>query len=372
MTALSALLDLDDADALIAADSEGALRSAALAGAQVRATATEFADGVGDRLRGMRPRSVVFVAGEGRAGRAASLVIAAVGSQIGVPLVHTPRTPPWVGPLDVVLVSGDDAGDPRLAESVAAAVRRGAETILVTPDEGPLRAAAAGRAVFLPPRIAVREHNSLMRYLTATMCVLDAVALDNYRSLLPNLDTLADRLDDEAARNHPAHEVFHNPAKALASRITAGRIVLTGTDPVSVEIARHGSEVLLRAAGVVATSGELADVVAAVVHAGRAAASTLVDYDPFFHDEQVDGPRPEAGIRVLVAATPTRAAEAERRTAALDDAVVLTVSNDDLLVTPQGVPEVPQASAAGDLESMTLLATRLEMAAAYLHLMGGR
>ena len=65
MTTVSPVLDLDDADALIVADSDGALRSAALAGAQVRASAASFDDVVGDRLRDLRPRSVVFVSGAG-------------------------------------------------------------------------------------------------------------------------------------------------------------------------------------------------------------------------------------------------------------------------------------------------------------------
>ncbi len=369
MTALSSLLDLDDADALVAADMEGALRSAALAGAQVRATVQSFEDTVGDRLFDLRPRSVVFVAGAGRAGRAASLLIAAVGSRIGVPLVHAPGTPPWVGPLDVVVVAGDDAGDPMLAQSISAAVRRGAETILLTPDEGSLRSAAAGRALCIPPRIAVREHNSLMRYLMAGICVLRAIASEIYRPLLPDPARLADALDIEAARNHPAHEVFHNPAKSIAVRMSGARVVLTGAGPISVETARHGSEVLLRAAGVVTSAGELSDIVATAV-AGRSRSPALADYDPLFHDDEVDGPRPEGPFRVLVAATPTSIGEAERRTASLEDSVVLSVTPDEFEARPGG-SEAPRSNALGDLESMALLAARLEMAAAYLHLMGG-
>ncbi|MGA9872740.1 MAG: tobH protein [Rhodococcus sp. (in: high G+C Gram-positive bacteria)] len=372
MTTLSPLLDLDDADGLVAADVDGALRSAALAGAQVRATATTFAESVGNRLHDLRPRSVVFVAGDGRAGRAASLLIASVSARIGVPLVRTPGTPSWVGPLDVVVVSGDDAGDPRLSESVAAAVRRGAETIVVTPDEGPLRSAAGGRALFVEPRIAVREHNSLMRYLAAGVCVLASISEGNYRPLLPDLALLADSLDDEAARDHPVHEVFHNPAKSVATRMAGRRVVFSGAGAVATELARHGSEVMLRAAGVVTATGELADVIAAEVEASRSSRAQLpaADYDPFFHDEQVDGPRPEAPIRVLVAAPNALSQETQRRTAALADADVLVVS----ALEPTSVVGDVQTSRPngfGDIEAMALLATRLEMAAAYLRLIGG-
>ncbi|RRQ26473.1 tobH protein [Rhodococcus sp. Eu-32] len=384
MTAASPLFDLDDSDALVAADVDGVLRSAALAGAQARATSTAVVESVSDRLRDLRPRSVVFVCGDGRAGRAASVLVAALGSRIGVPLVHAPGTPPWVGPLDVVLVSGDDAGDPRLAESTAAAVRRGAETVLVTPDEGPLRSAAAGRAVFVPPKIAVREHNAIMRYLAAGIAVLGTLSDGAYRQLLPDLDVVADLLDAEAARNHPTHEVFHNPAKSLAARISGARVVLTGSSPVSVEIARHAGEVLFRAAGVVSATGELGDVVFAAVAAGRSAATDSgASYDPLFHDEQLDGPRPQPPVRVVVCSPPDAVALTERRTAAVPDALVL--SADTTMFDPRTsgyteagrrVPEdrTPDIEAVnlGELGAMTLLATRLEMAAAYLHVMGGR
>lgn len=391
MTAPSSLLNLDDPAALAAADTDGALRSAALAGAQVRATSAAVEESVAERLGDLRPRSVVFVAGEGRAGRAASMLIAAIGARIGFPLVHAATTPLWVGPLDVVVVSGDDAGDPRLAESTSAAVRRGAETVLVTPDEGPLRSAAAGRAVFLPPRVAVREHNTLMRYLAAGTAVLAAVSDGAYRSLLPDLSEVADLLDAEAARNHPSHEVFHNPAKSLAAQISGSRVVLSGAGAVDVELARHGSEVLLRAAGVVAGASELSDVIAAVASSGRPSGAAPVEYDAFFHDEEFDGPRPEQAIRVVVLASDSLAALAERRTAALPDSIVITA----------GLPEFDRgridfgsvsesvdgaggyrregrdgagntSHAAGELGATAVLATRLEMAAAYLHLMGGK
>ncbi len=380
MTTVSPVLDLDDADALIVADSDGALRSAALAGAQVRASAASFDDVVGDRLRDLRPRSVVFVSGAGRSSRASSFLVAAVAPRIGVPLVRASVTPPWVGPLDVVVVAGDDAGDPRLAESTAAAVRRGAETILVTPDEGPLRSAAAGRAFFLPPRIAVREHNMLMRYVAAGICVLGAVADGVYGSALPDLGRLADRLDDEAAQNHPLREVFRNPAKSVATRMAGKRIVFTGIGAAATDTARHSSEIMLRAAGAVTAAGEISEVVAAAIAVRDTGSASPADYDPFFHDDQVDGPRPEAGVRVLVLAPSARTFEAERRTAALPEVDLLIASPPQTRATsdaghvtsPTHDPGDSAASGLDDVESMAILATRLELSAAYLHLMGGQ
>src|SRR5690606_9231827 len=118
MIAGTPVLDLDDAESLEAADSGGALRSAASGGAQIRATAAAVDEGILERLDGLRPRSLVFVCGPGRATRAARLLITALGDQAGLPIVPVVAVPPWVGPLDVVVVAGDDAGYPRLVDAV--------------------------------------------------------------------------------------------------------------------------------------------------------------------------------------------------------------------------------------------------------------
>lgn len=55
MNATRASVDLDDASGLIAADRDGLLRAASMAGAQVRATAAAVEEGVLDPLRGERP-----------------------------------------------------------------------------------------------------------------------------------------------------------------------------------------------------------------------------------------------------------------------------------------------------------------------------
>ncbi|MCV7105140.1 TobH protein, partial [Mycolicibacterium chitae] len=64
MNAVRAVVDIDDTEGLIEADRDGLLRSASMAGAQVRATAAAVDEGALDALRGaQRPRSVVWVAG---------------------------------------------------------------------------------------------------------------------------------------------------------------------------------------------------------------------------------------------------------------------------------------------------------------------
>uniref|UniRef100_UPI002457998C tobH protein n=1 Tax=Nocardia abscessus TaxID=120957 RepID=UPI002457998C len=314
MIAGTPVLDLDDAASLEAADAGGALRSAASGGAQVRATAAAVGEDALARLADLRPRSVVFVSGSGRAARAAGLLVAALGDRAGLPVVPAAALPPWVGPLDVVLVSGDDAGDPRLIDAVDRALRRGAEVVVAAPHEGPLRAAAAGRAAVLEPRVPVLGHNRLLRFLAAGIAVLRAVDPQRTGAAVPDLTELADVLDAEALRDSPHNEVFRNPAKTLAARMQQRGIVLAGDSPAAAELAEHGAEVLLQSAGKVATAVDLAEAVAARTRMSEAAGGSAPDFDPLFHDEELDGPAPVERIRVFVlSADRDRAAAPPRR-----------------------------------------------------------
>ncbi|MFF0491760.1 tobH protein [Nocardia sp. NPDC004068] len=387
MIAGTPVLDLDDVASLEAADSGGTLRSAASGGAQVRATAAAIGEDALSRLTDLRPRSLVLVSGSGRAARAAGLLVAAVGDRAGLPIVPVTEIPQWVGPLDVVLVAGDDAGDPRLIGAVDRALRRGAEVVVAAPDEGPMRAAAAGRAAVLPPRVPVLDHNRLLRYLAVELAVLRAIDPVRAATLVPDLNALADLLDAEALRDGPQNEVFHNPAKTLAARMRERDVVLAGDSPAATEVAGHAAEVLLLAAGRIATATDLADAVAAHGRLSEAANAAAPDYDPLFHDEQLDGPAPVERVRVFVVSADADQLAAHRRLAVfsgggLVDADLLNLeaeltggeaavgpAAEDLLA--ESVSPRPPVR-GGELEQLAVLILRLEMAAAYLRLLGGR
>jgi len=361
VTAPSPLFDFDDAGGVLAADVDGVLRSAALGGAQIRAVAAAVEEGLLDRLTGMHPRSVVFVGTDARARSAAELVVALFGDQAGVPLVSAPATPPWVGALDVVVVAGNDAGDPQLARAVDVGLRRSAEVVVDAPDEGPVRAVAAGRAMSLPPRVQVQTRYVLARHVAVFCAVLGVMQSAVRISGAPGLAEMADSVDEEAARNHPANEVFHNPAKALAVRMQSRRVVLAGDSAATVVLARHAAESLLQAAGIVAGAAALSDVLVArdrLLAAGNAGGES---YDPFFHDEELDGPAPIAPARVFVYSTDPDRAAAQRRTAALPDVEVVSMTGE---FESGAIPTV--------LEQVAVLTVRTEMAAAYLGLAGGR
>ena len=381
MIADTPVLDLDDAAMLEAADTGGALRSAASGGAQVRATAAAVAEDVLARLDGLRPRSLLLVSGPGRASRAAGLLVAAVGDRAGLPLVPVNTVPAWVGPLDVVLVAGDDAGDPRLLDAVDRAQRHGAEVVVAAPSEGPLRAVAAGRAAVLEPRIPVSDTNRLLRYLGVGIAVLRAIDPTRSATFLPELDELADVLDAEALRDGPQYEVFHNPAKNLAARTQQRDLILTGDTAATTELAVHAAEELLPSAGRCATAVSLAVGVAAAPQLAATASAAAPDYDPLFHDEELDGPPPVQKMRVFLCSTDPDEMAARRKLAVFTGGVL-----DADLVTAADVTgaelehgesaesaAIPETAAPdGDLARLAVLALRWEMAAAYLRLLDGR
>jgi len=361
MIAGTPVLDLDDVASLEAADSGGIVRSAASGGAQVRATAAAVSEDVLARLRDMRPRSLVFVAGAGRAARAAGVLLACLGERAALPIVPVSALPQWVGPLDVVLVAGDDAGDPRVVDAVDRALRRSAEVVVAAPDEGPLRTAAAGRAALLPPRVRVLDHNRLLRYLAIGIAVLQAVDPSHIVPLTPELNALADALDAEALRDGPTNEVFHNPAKLLAARMQQRRIVLAGDSAAANQVAGHAAEVLLATAGQIAAAADLSDVAAAHTRISDAAGAAAPGFDPMFHDEQLDGPAPVQRVGLFVVSADSDQVAARRRLALFGNGSGLI---DAELVTLE-------AEAGSELEQLAVLMLRLEMAAAYLRLLGG-
>lgn len=359
MIAGTPVLDLDDVASLEAADSGGTVRSAASGGAQVRATAAVVAEDVLARLRDMRPRSVVVVTGAGRAARAAGVLLACLGERAGLPIVSVPALPQWVGPLDVVLVAGDDAGDPRVVNAVDRALRRSAEVVVAAPDEGPLRTAAAGRAILLPPRVRVLDHNRLLRYLAVGVAVLQAVDPTHVGPLTPELSALADALDAEALRDGPANEVFHNPAKLLAARMQQRRIIVSGDSTAANQVAGHAAEVLLGTAGQISAAADLSGVAAAHIRISGTAGAAAPEFDPMFHDEELDGPAPVQRVGLFVVSADPDQIAARRRLALFGHGSGLI---DAELVTLEG-------EAGTELEQLAVLTLRLEMAAAYLRLL---
>lgn len=358
----AAVVDLDDGEALLAADRDGLLRAAAMAGAQVRATAAALDEGLLESLRsGQPPRTVIWVAGRGTAETAGAVLAAAFGAVVAAPIVTVAEAPPWIGALDVIVVAGDDPADPALVSAAATGVRRGARVVLVAPYEGPLRDATAGRVVALAPRLWVPDDFGLSRYIAAGLAVLQVVDPD----LRVDLGELADQLDAEALRNSAGRDLFTNPAKALADRISGRDVVLAGDNATTLALARHGAAVLLRVAQETVTAVGLGDVLGAL-RSGFGAAEDGADGAALFHDDELDGPLPRR-VRTLVLTTDAESPTVTARVSGFDDVDVVNAED-----VPDG-PELGGAGAGGRgmEQQLAKLAVRLEMTAVYLRLVRG-
>ncbi|WIM87822.1 TobH protein [Candidatus Mycobacterium wuenschmannii] len=361
MNAVQAVIDLDDTEGLLGADRDGLLRAASMAGAHVRAVAAAVDEGALDVLSADdRPRTVIWVAGRGAAETAGSMLAATAGGSAPAPIVTASEAPPWIGPLDVLIVAGDDPGDPALVGAAASGVRRGARVVVAAPFEGPLRDSTAGRVAVLEPRLPIVGDFGLCRYLAAGLAVLGGVDA----RLRVDLAALADELDAEALRNSASREVFTNPAKALVERILRRRVVLAGDNAATLALARHGSGVLLRAANEVAAATGLADALTAL---RTGAGPAFVDpTEALFHDEEIDGPLADR-LRILLLTLEVERAVVAARVAGFDD-VDLVGAEDvpDLQDVPTARPGVQRAE-----QQLAILALRLEMAAVYLRLVRG-
>jgi hypothetical protein len=363
VNATHAIVDLDDVEGLLAADRDGLLRAASMAGAQVRSTAAALDEGELDSLKtDQPPRTVIWVAGRGNAETAGSMLAAALGGSVAAPIVIASEAPPWIGALDVLIVAGDDPGDPALVSAAAIAVRRGARVVVVAPREGPLRDATAGRAVMLAPRVWVPDDFTLHRYLAAGLATLHVVD----PRLRVDLAALADELEAEAFRNSAGRELFTNPAKTLAERMSGRDVVLAGDNAATLALARHGAAIMLRVAHQVVAAVGLADALSAL-HGGVGGGSGADHERSIFHDEQIDGPLPRR-VRTFVLTTDDERPVVLARVSGLGDIDVINAED---------VPEVAETAVAvepapgREEQQLAILAVRLEMTATYLRLVRG-
>ncbi|MGK2243584.1 MAG: hypothetical protein ACI9JD_006178, partial [Rhodococcus sp. (in: high G+C Gram-positive bacteria)] len=99
---------------------------------------------------------------------------------------------------------------------------------------------------------------------------------------------------------------------------------------------------------------------ARALFAPDAASRDSVFHDPFFHDPQLDGALPTPPARAFVFATESTRGEARRRMDALADADLVVAADED------------QTNVViSEMEQVFVLASRVDMAAAYVQLTGG-
>ena len=341
---------LDDPARLAEADTAGLLRAAAMAGAQVRATAEAAAElELSDRLDVGRPRSLVLIDRPGVSRTLTRLVAALLTPSCPVPVVVAEVVPSWIGALDVVFAHTDDAGDRELAASLERAARFGARVVLSAPDEGPVAASVAGKGLLLAPRLPVPPEMAFPRGLAAALLTANALGL-----LVADLEQLADHLDAEAEKDYLARDSFANPAKAMALKLAERQPLLWGLDPVAVAVGEHAAHAFAAHAALVCDVEDYRQALARPA-LRRAALSGGVDRDIFADPEEGAGATP----RVLLLSVRTGpAAEAARYQA------------EDLL--PGGDVIAPAEEIETDeIVRAAVLALRFELAAVYLGLAVG-
>lgn len=342
---------LDDLDRIAEVDVDGLLRASAMAGAQMRATVEGAREAGLDRYAGATPRALVLITRPGLSPVVARLLLALLGRGCPVPVVLTDTAPPWLGPLDMVVAHTDDAGDSELAESVDRACRYGAGVVLTAPEDGPVAAAAAGRAVLITPRVHVPPGLGFTRALAGGL--ITATTLNLLRT---DIGLVADELDREAERGHPQHETFVNPAKSLALRLAERTPLLWGLDDVATAVGGV-------AAQAIATHTDLVCDVAAYPQAAsrtalhRAATRASAGADIFADPDDLD-PAQVSPLRVFLLAVRAAAPDPVRRLA------VDTFPAADLL-------SVSDEITADETTCAAVLALRLQLAALYLGLAAG-
>jgi len=364
MTAGDLPVDLHDPAALIAADTAALLPAAALAGAQVRATADQLAG----RPPVERPRALVVV-GAGAAAEAA-LLVALIGEQAQTPIVAAAGLPAWVGPLDVVVVFAAAFDDPLAARAAAVAARRGAAVVVRASTQGSVADAAQGNLI--DPRVSVTEALCGPARLT----VLAGIAADAGLYPRPDFDAVAELLDAMALACHPASEFFVNPALTLAEHLLTGVPLLIGMDPIADAMTAYGCRSLAALAGLAAaglTAGEAAGSPSVLARSGSGDARAGVFYDPFVEEAGASTPPITA---VLLSGPPTDLmAERSRLSAALEAALPRAIRVGQEEPPGAGAP-APASRALEQVErdnfaATVLLMSRIDFAAVYAGLATG-
>ncbi len=297
---------LDDATALIEADTRDLLVMTASAGASMRAAAANVDEASLHRIiSDGRPHAVVVVGGGGS--RAAGDILSAVagtGSPVPVVTFGGPSLPGWVGPTDLVIaVSG--SGSTNETVSVAAeAARRGCRLVAICPTGTELSQVAEQTrgavqfAVGLPPVVGKWRARTMLWSLS-TPLILIAGALGIVEDAQEAISTTATYLDGVAELAAPFSDPIVNDAKRLAVDVGLSLPILWGTGDVGSVAVRRFARQLAENAGLPSVVGTLPEAARtqSVLLAGPRAGQGSVD--DIFRD-RIDEPEPAAKLRLVL------------------------------------------------------------------------
>lgn len=352
-------VDLDDVDAVEAADPGQMLRAVASSAAQAREAVALTADAGLGRIDAARPRAVVTV-GMGGSGIAGDVLAAAVGPTCPIPVL-THRgfgLPGWVGVADVVLAVSCSGTTAETLSATEEAVRRGARVLGVGAAGSPLAdLVARGRGPYVVARGGRQPRASLWSLVVPLVLAADHLGLLGEPV---SVDATADRLEQIAERCHPARDGLVNPAKELAYAWENALTVAWGVTPLTGVVAYRLACQLNENAKVPAICGVLPE----------AAHNQIVSYDgafapgaarDLFADPGLGDPDATALHQVLLR-EPGHEHDAVARAA---DAVAEMAAERGLRVTQVA------AEGASRLERIASLIGLLDYASVYLALLGG-
>ncbi|MDU0478863.1 hypothetical protein QVA66_06380 [Staphylococcus chromogenes] len=238
-------------------------------GARLRAVAGVIPD-----LREETVRSLVVVTGDHMSRRAAELAIAASGPA-RFPMSVCAELPPFVGPLDLVVVATARGADPVLEQALSQAASRGAAVFLVAPGGCPLAEDASTRVQVLPglPTSTATSPSQIFGtvygLVTSTACGAHCAAEE--------LELIAHNVDDELTRVAPDRDASVNLAANLNEFVQGARIIHTaapGFGALADFMASYWTS-----AGLVSASLSLTELQEAYPRLNDGAADIF--YDPF-------------------------------------------------------------------------------------------
>ncbi|MEZ2121506.1 MULTISPECIES: hypothetical protein [unclassified Corynebacterium] len=258
-------------------------------GAQVRCVAGFIAEGALGDLAGIRPRSLIIVAGDTLSARAAQLAVA-LRSPLRQPMVVADVLPSYAGPLDVVIIASGRADSPECARAMSAAVSRGCVTVLIGPSRGPLTEDAPARVVVVPEPPTVQA-TSPARVAATVDAVLDLLEQDR-TLVVDSLERVADEIDTELMSVRPERDELVNPARRLRDSVEGRRIIHSAEHPVGMAVA-----------SVVASIWDVAGLPGAVIsrpELGMALPALRPSTVDLFYDPHLDDAPAVLSLRIVI------------------------------------------------------------------------
>ncbi len=207
------MTDLDDVEALRAADPSSMLETVAALPSHIREA---YANGAATGLPALDDVTAVVVCGMGGSAVAGDVLKASFRDRLGMPVDvnRSPVLPAFAGPRTLVVVSSYSGTTAETLASFAEAVERGCRIVAVT-SGGPLGEECAARgfpAVHVPGGFQPR---AALGHLTfAALGALEAAGL--LPRLGADVDEVVRELDGLAEELAPAVPTNENPAKRLA------------------------------------------------------------------------------------------------------------------------------------------------------------